>query len=69
MKPSTHSAIVALLIAFLPSSSLHAGAAQHRRPKAKPAAAVEKTIADPQRDILRVSGVVSRLMSEGDVPG
>ncbi|HKQ09210.1 MAG TPA: serine hydrolase [Blastocatellia bacterium] len=43
-----------------------AGAAQH---KAKPSTRPSHTIADPRRDILGLSGLISRLMSEGDVQG
>src|SRR5205085_6701506 len=43
-----------------------AGAAQQ---KAKPSARPSQPIADVQRDILGLSGVISRLMSVGEVPG
>lgn len=63
IRPFTAASLIVLL------SWSSSAIAQRSQPKAKPSAATKQTIADPQRDILRVSGVVSRLMSEGDVPG
>ena len=57
---------VSLIACVLILSLALAGAAQH---KTQPPARPGHTIADPQRDILGLSGTVSQLMSEGEVPG
>ncbi|MEN3331373.1 MAG: hypothetical protein V7641_738 [Blastocatellia bacterium] len=70
MKPGTTSSIPTSLIAFLLLLSFaQPSVAQHKTRKVKQTAAPKKPITDVQRDILRLSALVSQLMSEGDVPG
>jgi CubicO group peptidase (beta-lactamase class C family) len=70
MKPVKHVSIATSLIAFLLLLSLTPPSlAQRNARKVKQSAASRKPIADVQSDILRLSGRVSQLMSEGDVPG
>jgi CubicO group peptidase (beta-lactamase class C family) len=70
MKPGKHSSVRTMLIAFLLLLSLmQSSVAQHRAQQVKQSAPPTKPIADVQRDILRLETLVSKLMSDGDVPG